>query len=184
MNDILVLDTETTGLPKVRSWNSYYDPKDFEKYDSSRIVSIAFVNGEYQKYHIIKPSNFKVDAVEIHGITQEIAEKEGITLYDFFTDDNFMRKLIQCDNIVGHNINFDIYVLCSELYRHSLDDIANIIFAKNRVCSKQMGKEYLKMMRYPSLVELYYTLFQKEFEAHNALEDALACLNCFEYMSK
>ena len=38
----LIFDTETTGLPKRKSYEDYYDFTDFDKYKSARIVSIAW----------------------------------------------------------------------------------------------------------------------------------------------
>ena len=38
----LIIDTETTGFPITKGFNKYYDPIDHNKYDSARIVQIAW----------------------------------------------------------------------------------------------------------------------------------------------
>ena len=43
--NVFVFDTETTGLPaKTDKWGTYWDYKMSDKYDSSRIVSIAWAS--------------------------------------------------------------------------------------------------------------------------------------------
>ena len=63
---VFVFDTETTGLPDRNKHSStkYYPPEELNHYDSSRIVSIAWMifnkMGEvkYSRYAVIKPDDF------------------------------------------------------------------------------------------------------------------------------
>lgn len=57
-----------------------------------------------QKSIIIKPTNWKVEMTCIHGITQEMAENEGIPFAD--TIDIWYNDILayNCINLVGHNI--------------------------------------------------------------------------------
>ena len=41
--NIIVLDTETSGLPIQKKFNDYYDPIFTKYYDSSRIIEIGYI---------------------------------------------------------------------------------------------------------------------------------------------
>lgn len=179
---MLVLDIETTGLPQTKGFGNYYNPKEINKYNSSRIVSIALLNDNMEKYSIIKPNDFTIKNSHFHGITQENAVKNGISLKDFFNP-SILQEIENSDIILGHNIDFDINVLLSELYRNELYGIYYLLEKKNRKCSMKMGKDFFKLDKVPKLSELYYTFFKKEFKnQHNALSDARACYDCYKKM--
>ena len=60
-----VFDTETTGLPARKSYDDYYAPENLEKYDKSRIVSIAWIlfSGPRiisKNYFVIRPEGFLI----------------------------------------------------------------------------------------------------------------------------
>ena len=131
---MLVLDIETTGLPQTKGFGNYYNPKEINKYNSSRIVSIALLNDNMEKYSIIKPNDFTIKNSHFHGITQENAVKNGISLKDFFNP-SILQEIENSDIILGHNIDFDINVLLSELYRNELYGIYYLLEKKNRKCS-------------------------------------------------
>ena len=80
----LIFDTETTGLPK--RWNAPLS--DTENWP--RCIQIAWQlhdnNGvliEHEDY-LIQPEGFNVpyDAEKIHGISTELASKDGVPLKD------------------------------------------------------------------------------------------------------
>ena len=79
-NCVLTFDVESTGLPKTKGFNNYYDYKELKYYDNSRIVSIAW-NLLYKKklisskYFIIKPKDFKVDENSISYKINKISRK-------------------------------------------------------------------------------------------------------------
>ena len=95
---ILIFDTETTGLPERKGRFNYYSYKRLDKYNSSRLVSICWKkftpSGKCIKtvYHIIKPKDFEIDdtsiATEINGITQEIANNDGVDINTILNDLN------------------------------------------------------------------------------------------------
>ena len=57
--NVFVFDTETTGLPERTSkWGTYWDYKMNDKYNSSRIVSIAWASlKHFDKNNIIIDNN-------------------------------------------------------------------------------------------------------------------------------
>ncbi len=81
---IMIFDIETTGLPKTISYGVYYPYNDLSKYDSSRIVQISMMlcTKNFEKISIenfiIKPENFKINNSDMHGITDDIAQKDGV----------------------------------------------------------------------------------------------------------
>jgi DNA polymerase III epsilon subunit-like protein len=61
--NVFIFDTETTGLPERTSkWGTYWDYKMNEKYDSSRIVSIAWASFKtFDKNKIINDINNEIE---------------------------------------------------------------------------------------------------------------------------
>jgi DNA polymerase-3 subunit epsilon len=175
----IALDIETTGLPERRGFDKYYDPHDITKYDNSRVVSIGLYSNDFQKYGIIKPDNFTIENSHFHGITQHTAETNGVSLSEFFDDDT-IHKLKNYEIVLGHNINFDLHVLKSDLIRHN---ISPNIFPKKIICTMKKGKEFLSQRKAPKLTELYENLFKKDYmTAHNALQDAQMSFLCYKKM--
>ena len=163
-------DTETTGLPRVRTPPT---PKNLHNYDMCRIVSIAAVKfssrgRELASFHrIIKPDGYVVSATEIHGITHDYAMEEGTPFNVVFKE--FMEFIRPVKTLVAHNSRFDENVLMSETLRIGLE-----IPKVNFVCTNEMHKE--KLFRPIKLIDLYTTMFGRGFDgAHDALNDARAC---------
>jgi hypothetical protein len=68
-NRVVALDIETTGLPKMASNRQYAPIHDFSSYDSSRVLSVAFVGTDQSYSFLIKPNGFQVQGTHIHGIS-------------------------------------------------------------------------------------------------------------------
>jgi len=204
----LVFDTETTGLPARKSYDDYFDPTDLEKYDNSRLVSIAWVVYDGQvlinkRYYVIKPEGFSINprdkSTQIHGITQEIAEKEGRfvrhVLNEFYSD------LLRVNQIVAHNLEFDRHIVLSELHRLTQTEKSSespqckkcydLLSRIQKFCTMKCGKnvtcipsKYGNDYKYPKLNELHMHLFSVPvLNAHHALADVEACNNCFQILS-
>jgi len=202
---ILVFDTETTGLPKTKFINPhaltewpYIVQLSYLIYDTDINDIICMCD------HIIKlPDGINIpeDSAKIHGITNELSNKKGENIEIILED--FFRNLQQCDEIVGHNISFDINMIKIELLRiiyaptlpsdnylkyiklnlHFLNNLKNIqCTLRNSIelCNIQAvskgGKQYLK---FPKLIELHEKLFTtRPNNLHNALNDILITLRC------
>jgi DNA polymerase III epsilon subunit-like protein len=183
----LIIDTETTGFPDSTGlnlkWGYYPEFNNLTRYDSSRIISFCWMlineeNEEIEKhYFIIKSDGFKILNTSLHGLTDEILDKEG--KYFVEVANNFYQSLKKTSHIIGHNLNFDINVLKSELFRYNLQHIITEIEKKSNICSM----EYTKMMvnikigkniKSPKLNELYEFVFKVKMEnAHSALYDVI-----------
>ena len=173
----MVLDTETTGLPKMKK--AGYSPyTELDKYDSARVVQISWLvmdaEGKIEDIsdHVIKINNLEnTYGTSMHGISDVISEAIGIE-FDMVCD-KFMNDLDRIDCIVGHNIDFDIHVLKSELFRSYKENIIKKMDSKDILCTmKQMGEKLNKSR--PSLAESYFQLFNKlMIGAHNSKYDII-----------
>lgn len=193
----LFFDTETNGLPK--NYNLSWDSSD----NWPRMIQIAYIHsfGTWieVRQEIIKPELFEIkkEVQDLTGISQEIAESkweaiEWILLYFYWI-------IINSDEIIGHNIDFDINVLISE-YARAYEKTWDIRF-KQAIEKLEMTKKTCTMKDYriidfcaiqwpygnkwPKLKELYKKLFWEEFDnQHTALADIRATEACYYELKK
>ena len=131
-----IFDVETTGLP-IRERNrrlDYYNLKNFEK---SRLVSISWIiidndnNIISKKNCYVKPDTFDVphQSTLIHGLDIDYLNKNGVSIHEIFLDLKkiFMDSLNPITKIISHNIDFDINILKSELYRYEYIEFLRFI---------------------------------------------------------
>jgi DNA polymerase III epsilon subunit-like protein len=174
-------DTETTGLPRVRTTPT---PKNLHNYDTCRIVSLAAVKyssrgRELASFHrIVKPDGYRVEATEVHGITHDHAMEHGTPFARVFEE--FMEFVGPVETLVAHNSRFDENVLTSEVLRIG----EPLPFDKfTFVCTNNMHKE--TEFSPIKLIDLYTKIFGHGFDgAHDALNDARACGEVYPRMQK
>lgn len=205
----IVFDTETTGLPERKSYDVYYPYTQLEKYKFSRLVSIAWAVYDgcekiISRYFIIKPEGFTINnsskATEIHGITKEIAEEQGVDIHMVFLALLGDIDVEHLQTLVAHNLEFDWHILLSEISRISrgknsqekvlvADDLMKLIHSLKKHCTMKMGTSVVKIphrysrsgWKYPSMQELHEHLFGARFtNAHNAEADMVACNACYQ----
>src|SRR5699024_3521188 len=117
----LIFDTETTGLPK--RWDAPITDTD----NWPRCIQIAWqLHDEMGKLvehqdFLIKPEGFDIpfDAERIHGISTELAEKEGVLLREGLQ--RFNEALKKTNFIVGQNLGFDVNIMGAEFYRAGME---------------------------------------------------------------
>ncbi len=178
----LFFDTETTGIPR----NHKAPASDLQNWP--RLVQIAWllvdeggrevVSAEY----IIKPVGFTIpkDAAKIHGITTEMARRNGVDLEPVLAE--MASDIKKASALVAHNMPFDEKVLGAELLRSGNP---NILGAKERKCTMHGATNFCRLpgqygYKWPTLQELYRKLFNEELEgAHHALVDVRACARCY-----
>lgn len=208
--NVLIFDTETTGLPirkpglKFIGRAEYYDYRDNEKYDSSRIVQIGWISidkfnwNDVSKYteikeYIRKPIDFNdipCVTVKIHGIDFEKASNEGIIFEDIINNYYLGEAILKADYIIAHNAYFDIMILLNELYRCKLIKLINKIndlHNNNKIiCTGDVGKNVLKTgICYPNLVKLYKNYyFVDPKHSHNAADDVKTLLDILPYLAQ
>jgi len=181
----LFFDTETTGLP--RNYKAPYT-------DSSnwpRIVQLSWLVADDAGV-ILKESDYiiKVDfpipieASRVHGITNIIAESKGTIITEVLT--KLLSDFSDIKYLVCHNVNFDLAILQSELYRHNLAHQIEI----PTFCTMKNATDYCRIpgnygYKWPKLEELYSVCFSKQLEnAHNAMADVRATYEVFYHLKK
>jgi len=186
----LFFDTETTWLPE-----NYKAPLS-DSDNRPRAVQLAWLVYDEnfkllkEQNHIIKPEWFTIprDAVNIHGISNARAKKEGHQLQSVLEE--FLQDLNKAHTIIAHNISFDISIIWAELYRKNLP---NTFQEKQKICTMLQSTQYVGIpsgrrespYKRPNLMELYVKIFNKPFHnAHNALEDIKACAKCFLHLKQ
>lgn len=173
MAGYLVIDTETTGLPKSRQDAS---PDNISSWNQCRVLSLAIVKYSSRGreldhfYELVYPDTFQVAATEIHGITENDAKTKGKPFNDVYAA--LIEHAKKCPVIIGHNLKFDMDVIMSEAYRRGLD-VTPLLHVR-RICTLDLAKK--RFMRPMKLTVLYKELTGKDLEgAHNALCDTRAC---------
>jgi len=177
----LIFDTETTGLPI--NWKA--PVTDLNNWP--RLVQIAWMQCDNSgkilssSNYMVKPRNFIIpeDAVKIHGISTEIAMNEGVALNIVLSE--FSTAISQSSILIAHNMAFDEKVVGAEFLREKIE---SGLFTIPKICTMERSTDYCKLGHYgykwPSLSELYFKLFDKNFEdAHDAVVDVKACAECF-----
>ncbi len=177
---IIIIDTETSGLPLGRN----ADYRDLAKYDNARIVQLSYMICDdttletiAMKDFIIKAHDFKINNAQFHGITNEISSNQGI---DFSQVSNILYEdLKEATKILAHNADFDMGVIKSELFRHKLWFILYMIESKEVICTMKTTKTLINIknkygIKYPSLAELYmYACNEPIQNAHNSKYDVI-----------
>ena len=112
-------DTETTGLPKKFGAKA----EDLDAWAPARLVQLSWIvdrDGDEIGFGdlVVRPDGFVIpaEASAIHGITQERAEKEGVECKRAVY--YFLGAARMADEIVGHNVEFDLGVVGAELIRY------------------------------------------------------------------
>ena len=182
----IFFDTETTGVPR----NYKASMQDTDNWP--RLVQLAWLLVDERgtelkrKSVIIRPDGFTIPekAAQVHGITTERAQNEGLPLRNVL--DEFMQDLELAEEIVGHNIDFDIHIVGAELCRLGLS--TQKISNKPTTCTMKSFTNFCAIpsnngyggYKWPTLDELYCKVFGHGMEnAHDALADILATKECF-----
>ena len=178
----LFFDTETTGIPR-----NYKAPaSDLRNWP--RMVQLAWLLADEEANEIasaeylVRPDGFTIpkDAARIHGITTEMAAKNGIDLKSILS--GVTPYIQKASVLIAHNMQFDEKILGAELLRTGCP---NLVETKQRQCTMQGATNYCRLpgpygYKWPTLQELYWKLFNERFEgAHRALTDVRACARCY-----
>jgi len=170
--NIFVFDTETTGLPykSPNGWGTYWHYNMNEKYESARIVSIAWSSiHNFQKekvdtdtntdtntkieHYLRFPEGFtEINNSHIHGITYDDIVKHGFTLNELLLKKGLCVDILKAEYIVAHNIGFDYHVLMNELYRlgteHAKACMEHLKILKDKgkcICTAELSTDICKM---------------------------------------
>ena len=170
----LFFDIETTGLfAKHHKWDKNYNEYPY-------ILSMAWrFRNKSHYYHIYQEGReVPADATKANGITTAMANNKDKTRKFGDVFPLFMSDALTCMNIIGHNIYFDTSIfkanVCRE-YGVNSNQIKRAVVALDKDKRIDTMRATIKLFnKWPSLVALHYYLFEESFQAHDALEDAMA----------
>lgn len=190
----LIFDTETTGLPICPGYGAFHKYDDLCKYENSRVIQISYIitDDDYNKLEesdtIIKTDGFTINNSAFHGVTNERSQSEGIAFVEFAKQ--FGNSLDHVDCIIAHNIQFDLHVLASELYRYSQFSVLEKFLSKKPICTMAYTKYIINAtfksgsgVKDPNLRELYFYCTGKDLKNHhNSMYDTLNLLECVQIL--
>lgn len=179
---IIVFDTETTG---------FMNKKEIDNLDKQPyLVQFAWiygevVNGEFKEIQrineLVKPIiPIPYDSSLVHHIYDvDVQDEPGIEA----KMDQFLKVLNEADVVIGHNIEYDDFVINTELKRLERFWEYN---PKKTFCTMKETVDFVAVkgngerFKYPKLGELHKKLFWEYFiGAHDAMVDVEATLRCF-----
>lgn len=182
-----VFDTETSGLP-IRSKKRKLNYSNLNNYENARIVSISYLildnnnNIVEKNTYYIKPDNFEVSkkSQEIHGLTPEYLNDNGININELFLKLNELFKNYNIDEIISHNIDFDINILKSELFRYNKNKLLELIENIPTYCTMLEAQKKMNVSKWPKLSEAYKYFYNENIiNAHDAEYDTLHCYKVY-----
>jgi len=178
----LVIDCETTGLPKDRN----APVRDVDNWP--RVVQLAWAlydetqTATETAVCLIRPDGFVIpgDVQRIHNISTERALSEGRDLAETLQD--LALCAAKAKVLVAHSLDFDVNVISAEYLRSGLEPPFG---GKKRICTMRQSAEFCAItgkrgFKWPKLSRLHQKLFGSDFEeAHDAGADVAACARCF-----
>lgn len=194
MSYIMILDTETSGLPPKLSnaWQDRWKYKpitDTKSWECCRLVQIAWnlytKSGKVvrKRNMIVYPDGFTIpkEASDIHGFTTERALKEGIplsTVLEILAED-----LLDTSYVVCHNVAFDDKIVATELIRSQFNWAYSMWKNKPKHCT--MLTNTIPGEKWPKLCNLYERLFghQPVADLHRADEDIRVTAEVFFHLN-
>lgn len=161
---ICIVDTETNGFPT----------------QGGQILSIAwkvvqdFPNNPYAT-EIRYVNGRELKCQEIHGITQDILDTQGLSIDEVM--DEFEEVLKGVSVVVMHNAQFDCAIIKNE--RPMLTFTSFCSMRDNTIKKFVDAKNKLGHKKMPSLIEFYTKLFgEPPVNSHNAADDVDTLYQC------
>ena len=175
---IMFIDTEASAKPV--NWNSS------DKVDWPYIVQAAWAvyntQGQLltEQSVIVEAKDYHIhtDALQIHGISEQRANEEGVSRKEALR--MFAKDLKRYNPlIVGHFIDLDLRMIQMGFQRAGMK---NILPNYKTFCTMHATSDYMHLPQrhYPQLSEIYQMLFKRKLMgAHDALVDVHATAEVF-----
>lgn len=180
--NILFFDTETTGL--VRNWNVAEDERNPKLVQLGCVLTTAGGRVLNTFSSIVKPEGYDIpeEAANVHGITTEIAMREGHPLKEVVGW--FLRLNSNANLIVAHNFKFDSIII-----RKAISECMKSCVFPASYCTMLESTSLCELpsqrggFKWPKLKEAYQFFFNEDLvDAHDALTDVLACKRVYFHM--
>lgn len=180
-------DTETTGIPV---WG---EPSDGDNQPHMVEIAGLLVDDETRETEdwmsaVIAPDGWTIpqETIDLHGITETQSTAEGIAEQDAL--ERFLDLWRQCDQVAGHNVNFDKRIVRIATKRYSDEDTIDRWKETPHQCTGVMAKPIMQLPPYhkrwgwkmPKLAEAYEFFTGKKLEnAHSAMADTQASMEVY-----
>lgn len=181
---ILVVDTETTGLPLYKS--SVLDSKQPWPVQVGAVL-MELGEGTFQRTLnklVLPPEGtyFHPRAVETHGITEEMVMANGSKAKEVFEE--LLDMSNEADIVAAYNLQFDEFVIRSASQRTSKKFIKYPVLGnadKSRhMCIMKLTAANLNLSRWIKLEKAYEIYTGRTLtEAHDALADTVAAAEVY-----
>lgn len=171
--NIIIFDTETTGLLQPDNSELSMQPKIIEFYGIK--INEEF---EIQKelHTLFNPQELiSSEITRITGITDKMVQDRPLFSYVSHDIENFFKDV---DLSVAHNHGFDAGMLDVEYRRINKMRPE----ARHEVCTVEATMALTGHRL--SLKRLHWILLKKEFKAHRAKEDVYALVRCFHHLTE
>jgi DNA polymerase-3 subunit epsilon len=184
---ILAFDTETTGKAEFKLPASHIAQPRLVQLGAILYDDDWKVRAEINL--IVKPNDWTIpkEVSDIHGITQEIAEKCGLPHRAVIRV--FLGLAKQATLFIAHNIQFDELVMDAALCLEKAECLS--IGTKDRFCTMKAMTPICQLpgkfgdFKWPRLQEAYKHAFGEEFEgAHDAMADVRACARIYRWLKE
>lgn len=180
----LFFDTETTGLPAKGQYSNPSHPLTPKLVELAACLFDSEGNELESLVHIIKPYGFEISvgASNVHGITTERANKEGVELKPAI--ETFLDLVEKSSALVAHNALYDKLILDRVMI--DLNYEGSFLIDRPLICTKELTTPVCRLpgfrgqFKWPTLQEAHLHFFNSEFaSAHSALADVQACARIF-----
>lgn len=159
MNDLVFLDTETTGIDIL----------------IDRLTQVCYkYKGEIYSSYFKPPVPISIKSMSISHITNKMVEdKEPFAFSKMRTE---LEKIVKDNILVAHNASFDVDILAKEgvIASKFIDTLKIIKFLDTENEIPEYNLQYLR----------YYLDFDVIASAHDAVGDVLVLEKLFEYLYK
>lgn len=203
---ILIFDTETTGLPRIRAMDPYKSGRNWPD-----LVSICWIILESagpsdlphtssieikRRYALIRPDGWTIpeESTKIHGITHEKATREGEDMRPVLAD--FKKDLEESRWVIAHNLEFDRNVMINAYYWRLRDDPMRFWDKSKEFCSMLQASQEFNIrgangkLKWPRLDDMYERTCGRPAPqgAHNAERDVdvlreVVCIRWFDSLT-
>lgn len=167
----MIIDTQTTGLfPRGTHYSQV------TKFNNSRMIEFAYQIYDNKtlvdEYTTLIKVNVPINNSHIHGITDTSSGIDIDQLADILSV-----KLNGIKNIISHNIEFDISILLSELYRAQKHSVIKLFSNIDFNCTMKVNQG--PTIKYVKLTDLYFQKFNETFNGKTSLNHVKACARCY-----
>ena len=137
---------------------------------------------------LVRPDGWVIpaEAIAIHGITQDMAERYGVGLAAVMR--LFLDLCAHADVLVAHNVSFDEKMVRRELHHLNLPVTAEEFRQRPSFCTMKSTTDICKLpgpygYKWPKMTEAYAHFFGNVFDgAHDAIADVRACRGVYYAM--